>query len=77
MKYHLGATGIYKTAHGANVEIHLVSNPSHLEAVNPVAMGRAAGKTGTLVRTWHALRSADDHARRRGLCRTGHRARKR
>src|ERR1039457_4486884 len=26
VKYHLGATGNYRTAHGANVEIHLVSN---------------------------------------------------
>src|ERR1035437_4706089 len=48
VKYHLGATGNYRTAHGANVEIHLVSNPSHLEAVNPVAMGRARAKQARL-----------------------------
>ncbi len=48
VKYHLGATGIYRTAHGANVEIHLVSNPSHLEAVDPVAMGRARAKQARL-----------------------------
>jgi 2-oxoglutarate dehydrogenase E1 component len=48
VKYHLGATGIYQTAHGANVEIHLVSNPSHLEAVDPVAMGRARAKQARL-----------------------------
>ncbi len=48
VKYHLGATGIYHTAHGTNVEIHLVSNPSHLEAVDPVAMGRARAKQARL-----------------------------
>jgi 2-oxoglutarate dehydrogenase E1 component len=48
VKYHLGATGNYRTAHGANVEIHLVSNPSHLEAVDPVAMGRARAKQARL-----------------------------
>ena len=48
VKYHLGATGNYVTAHGTNVEIHLVSNPSHLEAVDPVAMGRARAKQARL-----------------------------
>jgi len=44
VKYHLGATGDYQTAHAATLRIHLVSNPSHLEAVDPVAMGRARAK---------------------------------
>src|SRR5215813_474225 len=44
VKYHIGATGIYKTAQGKEIEIHLVSNPSHLEAVDPVAMGRVRAK---------------------------------
>ncbi len=44
VKYHLGATGEYQTAHGRAVEIHLVSNPSHLESVDPVALGRARAK---------------------------------
>jgi 2-oxoglutarate dehydrogenase E1 component len=44
VKYHVGATGTYKTADGATLGIHLVSNPSHLEAVDPVAMGRARAK---------------------------------
>ena len=48
VKYHLGATGVYETAHGASLSIHLVSNPSHLEAVNPVAMGRARAKQARL-----------------------------
>jgi 2-oxoglutarate dehydrogenase E1 component len=44
VKYHVGATGSYKTSAGKSLNIHLVSNPSHLEAVDPVAMGRARAK---------------------------------
>src|SRR6202522_1330018 len=44
VKYHMGATGDFVTADGQNVRIHLVSNPSHLEAVDPVAIGRARAK---------------------------------
>ena len=44
MKYHVGATGTYVTTSGKEIGIHLVSNPSHLEAVDPVAVGRARAK---------------------------------
>src|ERR1700721_2922107 len=44
VKYHMGATGNFTTADGQNVSMHLVSNPSHLEAVDPVAGGRARAK---------------------------------
>src|SRR5579864_5013031 len=44
VKYHVGATGTYVTTAGKSINMHLVSNPSHLEAVNPVAMGRARAK---------------------------------
>ena len=44
VKYHMGATGNFTTADGQNVSMHLVSNPSHLEAVDPVAVGRARAK---------------------------------
>ena len=44
VKYHVGATGTYVTTAGKEIRIHLVSNPSHLEAVDPVAMGRARAK---------------------------------
>jgi 2-oxoglutarate dehydrogenase E1 component len=40
VKYHMGATGTLTTPSGKTVELHLASNPSHLEAVNPVIMGR-------------------------------------
>lgn len=48
VKYHVGATGEYRTTSGRAVSIHLVSNPSHLEAVDPVAMGRARAKQGRI-----------------------------
>ncbi|HEY6349822.1 MAG TPA: 2-oxoglutarate dehydrogenase E1 component [Candidatus Angelobacter sp.] len=53
VKYHQGATGEYHTRNGKTLGMHLVSNPSHLEAVDPVALGRCcakqtrAGETGT------------------------------
>ena len=53
VKYHMGATGEYLTRRGKKIHIHLASNPSHLEAVDPVTIGRTrakqdrAGKGGT------------------------------
>ncbi len=44
VKYHIGATGDYQAPGGRKLRIHLVSNPSHLEAVDPVAMGRTRAK---------------------------------
>src|SRR5207237_10606965 len=44
VKYHVGATGAYTTSSGKEIGIHLVSNPSHLEAVDPVAVGRSRAK---------------------------------
>ena len=44
VKYHMGATGEFRSSGGKSISLHLVSNPSHLEAVDPVAMGRARAK---------------------------------
>ncbi len=44
VKYHVGATGHFFARDGVKIDLHLVSNPSHLEAVDPVAMGRARAK---------------------------------
>ena len=41
VKYHVGATGEYHGRDGKTVALHLASNPSHLEAVDPVVLGRA------------------------------------
>ena len=53
VKYHVGATGTYTTSSGKEIGIHLVSNPSHLEAVDPVAIGRSRAK-----QTRYGLRGA-------------------
>jgi 2-oxoglutarate dehydrogenase E1 component len=47
VKYHMGATG-EREFPGGRIHIHLVSNPSHLEAVDPVALGRARAKQARL-----------------------------
>jgi 2-oxoglutarate dehydrogenase E1 component len=57
VKYHLGATGTYDAGGGRKVALHLVSNPSHLEAVDPVAMGRVRAKQARM----------SDHEHRRVL----------
>jgi 2-oxoglutarate dehydrogenase E1 component len=44
VKYHLGATGFFRSRSGRQIRLHLVSNPSHLEFVNPVALGRTHAK---------------------------------
>ena len=44
VKYHQGATGEYISPNGEHIALHLVSNPSHLEAVDPVALGRARAR---------------------------------
>jgi 2-oxoglutarate dehydrogenase E1 component len=44
VKYHMGATGDYVTRSGKKIHIHLASNPSHLEAVDPVTIGRTRAK---------------------------------
>jgi 2-oxoglutarate dehydrogenase E1 component len=41
VKYHIGATGEYHSPNGKVIGLHLASNPSHLEAVDPVVLGRA------------------------------------
>lgn len=44
VKYHLGASGKYKTKTGKEVAVTLASNPSHLEWVNPVVEGIVRAK---------------------------------
>ncbi len=41
VKYHLGATGKHATPDGREIVVELASNPSHLEAVDPVVEGMA------------------------------------
>src|SRR2546425_11339693 len=44
VKYHLGYHSVRRLASGAKVEIRLSSNPSHLEAVDPVVEGKARAR---------------------------------
>ncbi|HTM20459.1 MAG TPA: 2-oxoglutarate dehydrogenase E1 component, partial [Kofleriaceae bacterium] len=44
VKYHLGYSSDYQTSAGKTVHLTLSANPSHLEAVNPVVLGRVRGK---------------------------------
>jgi 2-oxoglutarate decarboxylase len=44
VKYHLGASGKYKTRNGGNIIVSVASNPSHLEWVNPVVEGIVRAK---------------------------------
>ncbi len=44
VKYHLGYNSEWKAAHGKSVHLSLCFNPSHLEYVNPVALGRTRAK---------------------------------
>jgi 2-oxoglutarate dehydrogenase E1 component len=44
VKYHIGAVGQHELEADKSIRVHLVSNPSHLEAVDPVAAGRARAK---------------------------------
>lgn len=39
VKYHLGTKGVHKTAEGKELQLELMPNPSHLEAVDPVVEG--------------------------------------
>ena len=41
VKYHQGAEGVFETADGKKVRVTLASNPSHLEAVDPIVEGTA------------------------------------
>ena len=44
VKYHMGYSSDFETRSGDELHLSLCFNPSHLEAVNPVAMGRVRSK---------------------------------
>lgn len=53
VKYHLGYHNDWQTVGGQSVHIALCFNPSHLEYVNPVAMGRMRGMMDRIGDTEH------------------------
>jgi 2-oxoglutarate dehydrogenase E1 component len=56
VKYHLGYHSVRRLASGAEIEIRLSSNPSHLEAVDPVVEGKARAR--------QRIRSDTEHRRK-------------
>src|SRR5262249_44352634 len=58
VKYHLGASGDWLAVNGSKLHISLCFNPSHLEYVNPIAMGRVRAKQDRI----------GDFQRRKGMC---------
>ncbi|HJW59232.1 MAG TPA: thiamine pyrophosphate-dependent enzyme, partial [Actinomycetota bacterium] len=50
VKYHLGAVGKHVARSGKEVRVEVASNPSHLEAVNPVVEGIVRAKQDLLDR---------------------------
>jgi 2-oxoglutarate dehydrogenase E1 component len=48
VKYHLGAEGEYELPDGRRIQITLASNPSHLEAVDPVVQGMTRARQDRL-----------------------------
>ncbi|HEY8182393.1 MAG TPA: multifunctional oxoglutarate decarboxylase/oxoglutarate dehydrogenase thiamine pyrophosphate-binding subunit/dihydrolipoyllysine-residue succinyltransferase subunit, partial [Thermoanaerobaculia bacterium] len=44
VKYHLGADGTHQSPDGKTLKLTLASNPSHLEAVDPIVEGMARAK---------------------------------
>ncbi|MDX1962152.1 MAG: 2-oxoglutarate dehydrogenase E1 component [Pirellulales bacterium] len=58
VKYHLGYSGDWTCANGHRIHLSLCFNPSHLEFVNTVAIGRTRAK----------MDRAEDFDRKRGLC---------
>jgi 2-oxoglutarate dehydrogenase E1 component len=57
VKYHLGYSSDWYTAEGERIHLSLCFNPSHLEYVNPVAVGRVRAKQDR----------AEDRERRKGM----------
>jgi 2-oxoglutarate dehydrogenase E1 component len=53
VKYHLGHSNDWVTSSGKRVHLSLCFNPSHLEFVNPVAMGRVRAKQDRVGDTEH------------------------
>jgi 2-oxoglutarate dehydrogenase E1 component len=48
VKYHKGASGTFVARNGDSIPVTMASNPSHLEAVDPVVVGMARAKQDAL-----------------------------
>jgi 2-oxoglutarate dehydrogenase E1 component len=70
VKYHLGASSD-REFDGNVVHLSLTANPSHLEAVNPVVLGKVRAKQDQIGDAERTRGAADPAAWRRGLRRPG------
>lgn len=68
--YHLGYSGDWKTQTGKQIHLSLCFNPSHLEFVNPVALGRMRAKQ---TRADIGRRAAERETGSQSDCRNGSR----
>jgi 2-oxoglutarate decarboxylase len=55
VKYHLGMTGRFTSRKDNELAVILASNPSHLEAVDPIVEGMARAKQGVIGPTGHGV----------------------
>ena len=53
VKYHLGFSSDHQTTRGESIHLSMCFNPSHLEFVNPVALGRVRAKQDRFEDTGH------------------------
>ncbi len=75
VKYHKGASGVFVNRQGRSIEVSVASNPSHLEAVDPVVVGMVRARQD---RVWPAHPFGvlvPARSRRRCVRRTGGRRR--
>lgn len=59
VKYHLGSTGEHKSPSGSSLKTRLSSNPSHLEAVDPIVEGMVRAKQEARIEMHHDNPDAD------------------
>jgi 2-oxoglutarate decarboxylase len=59
VKYHQGATGTRATAAGPEVSLTVAPNPSHLEFINPVVIGRVRARQDRFLQTLDIEQSID------------------
>ena len=71
VKYHLGHSADWVTASGRTVHLSLCFNPSHLEFVNPVALGRCAREARPGRRSDSRAPHGASHPWRCVVCRRG------
>ena len=69
VKYHLGYSTDWKTQSGRKIHLSLCFNPSHLEFVNPVALGRMRAKQDRAGDRRTQTRHGDSDSWRCSVCR--------